>query len=962
MMQKKPLSLAVRTALGLTTAVFTLPALAQDRPSTADAFGLEEVVVTGSRIQKANLVSSSPVTQLDAEQLTFSGITRLEDVLKDLPQIYQNQGAGQSNGATGTATINLRNLGDNRTLVLVDGKRMPQGTPIQGGDGADINQIPGALIKRVEVLTGGASSTYGSDAIAGVVNFLMIDDFEGVKLDYQFSRYRHDNTGNDVADFSAARGFPVADGSVSDGDVSDVSFIMGGNFNEGRGNVVAYATYRDIEAVLQSERDHSACSLNGTNTGCGGSGTHDKGRFTDFSTYDFRVEGDTFVPNAGYVYNFGPLNYWQRPDERYTAGAFAHYEVNPHADVYTQIMFMDDRTVSQIAPSGAFFVTSTISCENPFMTDTQAAQIGCDPSRTGSVAGYIGRRNVEGGGRQQDLRHTSLRGVFGIRGDITEGWRYDVSYQYGEVSMENTYLNDFATSRIGRSLDAVRDANGNIVCRSTLNGSDPNCQPWNIFEAGGVDQAALNYLQLPLFARGTTDQTVFSAYVAGNLGEYGIKMPTAENSVDVAAGLEWREENLDFNPDDGFQSGEGAGQGGPTLPVSGGYEVADWYVEASVPLIEGMDFVQALTLDLGYRYSDYDTDQTADTWKTAMGWAINEQVKVRASFQRAIRAANLRELFQPQGLNLFDMANDPCSGVVGGVSGAGYTFEECARSGITQAQWDAGGPPDSPAGQYNFLQGGNTDLEPEESDTVSYGVVLSPNFAEGLIITIDYYDIEVEQAIDNIDPQTILTQCIENSTFCDLVQRGPNGNLWVGQAQVIATNENLSFFQVQGWDITGDYQFDVGDWGSLNFNNTLSIIDSWEQQEYDGAEVEACDGVWGGTCGYPTPELRNVLRTTWTTPWNVTVSGAWRYIDEVEDQVTTAAAVTLDEANYFDLAAIWNVTDYATIRAGVNNLTDEEPVFAGFNAGAGIQGNGNTFPGMYDALGQYWFLGGAVQF
>jgi outer membrane receptor protein involved in Fe transport len=335
---------------------------------------------------------------------------------------------------------------------------------------------------------------------------------------------------------------------------------------------------------------------------------------------------------------------------------------------------------------------------------------------------------------------------------------------------------------------------------------------------------------------------------------------------------------------------------------------------------------------------------------------------VRASFQRAIRAANLRELFQPQGLNLFDMANDPCSGVVGGVSGAGYTFEECARSGITQAQWDAGGPPDSPAGQYNFLQGGNVDLEPEESDTVSYGVVLSPNFVDGLIITIDYYDIEVEKAIDNIDPQTILTQCIESSTFCDLVQRGPNGNLWVGQAQVVATNANLSFFEVEGWDITADYQFDVGDYGSLSFQDTLSIIDSWEQQEYDGAEVESCEGVWGGTCGYPTPEMRNLFRTTWVTPWNVTVSAAWRYIDEVEDQVTTAAAVELDSINYLDLAAIWNVTDYASLRLGVNNLTDEEPVFAGFNAGAGIQGNGNSFPGLYDSLGQYWFMGATLTF
>ncbi|MFM7784408.1 MAG: TonB-dependent receptor plug domain-containing protein, partial [Gammaproteobacteria bacterium] len=393
MLQKKPLSLAVSAALGFGATVFGAPVFAQDA-----AQGLEEVVVTGSRIQKANLVTSSPVTQFDAEQLSFTGITRLEDVLKDLPQIFQGQGAGQSNGATGTATIDLRNLGTVRTLVLVDGKRLPVGSPLQAG-GADINQIPGALIKRVEVLTGGASAAYGSDAVAGVVNFIMVDDFEGVKLNYQYSRYRHNNDGNKVSELAIARGYPVAEGSISDGDISDASFIIGGNLNDGRGNVVAYATYRDVEAVLQSERDYSACAMaNSTNSACGGSGTHDKGRFTDFSTYNFRVEGNAFVPNAGYVYNFAPLNYFQRPDERYTAGAFAHYEVNEHVDAYSQIMFMDDRTVSQIAPSGAFFVTSTISCENPFMSDAQAAAIGC-AGRTGDVIGYIGRRNVEGGGR-----------------------------------------------------------------------------------------------------------------------------------------------------------------------------------------------------------------------------------------------------------------------------------------------------------------------------------------------------------------------------------------------------------------------------------------------------------------------------------------------------------------------------------------------------------------------------------
>lgn len=958
MLQKKQLTLAVRAALGLTTVVMSMPLFAQSSQNQ-----LEEIVVTGSRIMKANLVTSSPVTQLDAEQLSMTGITRLEDVMKDLPQVYQSQGTGQSNGATGTATINLRNLGDNRTLVLVDGKRMPQGSPIQGGDGADINQIPGGLISRVEVLTGGASSTYGSDAVAGVVNFIMVDDFEGVKLDVQTSRYRHDNDGNVTAKLAKAKGFGVASGTEMDGDIDDLTFIIGGNLNEGRGNVVAYATYRDVEALTQEARDYSACALGGGVASCAGSGTIPEGRITDFENFDYKVQGNQFVPRAGTLYNYGPLNYWQRPDERYTAGAFAHYDVNEHVTAYTQLMFMDDRTVSQIAPSGNFFVTNTISCENPFLSEQQFDAIGCD-GETDAVTAYVGRRNVEGGPRQQDLRHTSMRGVFGLKGDIDDNWRYDVSYQYGEVSMENTYLNDLSTTKIIRAMDAVRDPDSDeIVCRSVIDGSDPSCVPWNLFQTGAVTQDMIDYLVLPLFARGTTDQSVFSAFVAGNLGDYGVKLPSAQNGVDVVFGIEYREENMEYNPDSGFQSGDGAGQGGPSLPVTGGYDVKEFYTEASIPLVEGAAYAQAITVDLGYRYSDYDTDQTADTYKIAASWAVDEQIKFRASYQRAIRAANLREMFQPQGLNLFDMDADPCSGVANGKSAAGYTFEQCARTGVTQAVWDAGGPPDSPANQYNTLQGGNPDLEPEESDTYSAGVVLAPNFIEGLTVSIDYYDIEVEKAIDTLTEQTILDECLESGSYCDQIVRGAAGSLWVGTSgYVVATNINLASFRVKGWDIVADYEFDIGEWGTLSFNNTMGIIDSWDQTEFEGADTDDCAGMWGDACGYPTPDFRNVLRANWATPWDLVVSLTWRHIGEVEDMVSGSSSVDLDSADYFDLAALWSVTDNAAVRLGVNNLLDTEPEIAGSNAGPSINGNGNTFPGLYDALGQYLFVGATLSF
>ena len=932
---------------------------------------IEEIVVTGSRIRRTNLVSASPVTQVTSEEVLFQGTVRAEDMVRTLPQVYSDQNTGQSNGATGTATLNLRNLGAERTLVLVNGRRLPAGSPIQGGIGADINQIPSALIESVEVLTGGASATYGSDAVAGVVNFLMKDDFQGLRFDYQFSQYQHNNRSGKWQGIVEDAGYPAADGSNADGDMSYLSLIVGGDLDGGRGNVTAYATYRDIEAVWQGDRDYSSCALSNDTSFCFGSSTIPQGRFTNFGVggpfVDYIVSGNEFVARQGETFNYGPLNYYQRPDEQYTFGAFAHYNLSDRAEVYTELMFMDDRSVSQIAPSGAFFVTESLSCGNPLMSqqqfDTVCGSIGLTMDDVRAPF-WIGRRNIEGGNRQQDLRHTSFRGVFGVRGDLNDNWTYDASMLYAEVSMENTYLNDLGTTKIRRALDAVRHpVSGEVVCRSVVDGSDPACVPWNIFQEGGVTQEALDYIVLPLFARGTTDQIVASAFVSGDLGEYGVRMPSADNGVAVVFGAEYREENLDFNPDEGFRNGEGAGQGGATNPVSGGYDLWELFFEASIPLVEGAAWAEELTLDGGFRYSDYSYGVSTETFGVRVGWAINHDVKLRGSFQRAIRAANLRELFQPQGFNLFDMTGDPCGGpVTGGVTAAGRSFEECARTGVTAEQF--GNIAHSPAGQYNFLQGGNPNLEPEEADTFSVGVVLTPAAIDGLTLTVDYYNIKIEQGISNLGPEFILDQCLDgNQSQCDSVKRGRPGDLWIGSnvdtsGHIEALQDNLAIEKVTGFDLIADYVFDVGDMGSVNVSNVMSLIDKWDQQELAGAPTEACAGKWGAYCGYPTPDLRNKLRVVWTTPWNVAASAMWRYTSKVDD--LNESDIDLKAISYVDLSVFWDVRESTQIRLGVNNVFDEAPPIAGNGAGPSINGNGNTFPGMYDALGRYWFIAASL--
>lgn len=960
MLKKAPLSLAVSAAIGASTYLGMAPAMAQNEQL------VEEVVVTGSRIQRANLVSSSPVTQLDAEQLRFTGVTRVEDALAAIPAISLDQSSGQAIEAVGTATLQLRNLGTQRTLVLMNGRRLPANSPAAGtgSSAADINLIPGQLIQRVEVLTGGASSTYGADAVAGVVNFIMMDDFEGISLDYQFSQYRHDNSGGIVARAAAAADQPFPTGSEMDGDISDFTFIMGSNFDNGRGNATAFVTFRDIEGVTQDQRDHSACPVRNQGT-CLGSATNQSGSLIflddDAQSGNFRVEGNTFAPGFGPGFNFAAPSFFQRPDRRTVGGVFAHYDVNEQVEAYTELLFMDTRSITQFGPAGVFFNTVDATCDNPFLSDQQRGIAGCAPGETFNF--LLGRRNVEGGPRIGDLRHTTYRGVFGLRGNFNETWRYDVSYQYAEVDMATRNTNYADIGRIDQALDAVAGPDGTPVCVDPSGG----CVPYNVFSNDSITQEMVDFYAQQVFETGRTTQEVLMGYVQGSLGDYGITSPFAESGVEVVIGAEYREESLTFNASDNALRGQAGGRGIP-VPVDGRYDVREIYVEASIPVVEGAPLAQSVLLDVGYRYSDYDpTGQTTNTWKVAGNWAINDDVKLRASFQRAVRAPNVVELFEPVGGGLYALDQDPCEKANPGdaTSISGFTFEQCARTGVTQAIWDQGGPQSNPASQYNQFSGGSIDLEPEEADTLTAGFIFTPGFIDGLTVSVDYYDIEIEGAIQGIQPETTLLQCLQSGDplFCDGIKRGLNDSLWLGDASpengVDARITNIGFLAVEGVDVEINYSFDVGNLGSVNIANIAGFVLAFDQEEYPGAGVVACEGIYGGACGVPTPELKNRFQATWATPWDVTASFIWRYVSGT-DQEFTNVPNDIDDFNYFDIAANWEVTDWATLRLGINNVFDEAPPFV--YQGVTPRENGNTYPGIYDPLGQYIFAGVNMRF
>ena len=989
--------------------------------ATQQATTGEAIIVTGSRIARPQLEGASPVTVVNSQEVKLQGITRTEDLLNSLPQVFAGQGGNIANGASGTATLNLRGLGAQRTLVLVNGRRLLPGDT--GSSAADINIIPAALIDRVDVLTGGASSVYGSDAISGVVNFVLDTDFEGIRLDSQYSFYQHNNdAGARMTDALDAAGFPYPTGSVADGGTFEVTGVIGAGFDDGRGHVTAYAGYRKINQALQRDRDYGACSLAASSTtdafSCSGSGTSANGTFIT-NLGNFTVGPNrTFVPSGAVTnppFNFGPYNHFQRPDERYVLGAFANYEISSAVQPYLEVMFMDDRTEAQIAPSGIFFNTGFINCDNPFLSAQQRGVICApenlvgfvaptvddpdtpedetDPGAPGTVfpggaAGladftravfYPGRRNVEGGGRVSDIQHTDFRIVGGVRGDLSPAWSYDAFYQFGRVTNPSISRNDFSVQRIGRALDVVADpVSGAPVCRSVLQGIDDGCVPYDFFAFGSVDAAALNYLQTPAITVGRTEESVFNASITGDLGQMGLRFPWANDGIGINVGTEYRKESLDFLPDRASQEGDLAGSGGASTPISGSFDVKEVFGEVRIPIIQD-SFIEELVLEAGYRYSDYSTGVTTDTYKIQGELAPTRDIRIRGGYNRAVRAPNVVELFSPQNVVLVG-TNDPCDGLLGNVDGDGnpiteddptLTAAQCAFTGLDPALY--GRVPENPASQYNGLVGGNPNLDPEVADTYTAGVVLTPTFLPGFAATVDYFDISLDGAISTLNADVVVQQCGETGDpfLCSLVNRDTRGSLWIApDGFVVATNQNIGSLSTSGVDVSVSYNTEIGALGSLS----ASIVGTWldELVTDDGInEPYDCTGLYGNVCGTPNPEWRHKARLTWTTPDDIGLSVQWRHFGSVKQDTTSSqpalagasqpAHDKLRAMNYIDLAATFRVMDNYNFRLGVNNVFDSNPPLVGSQACPAVI-CANTYAQVYDVLGRYIYAGVTLDF
>jgi len=964
------------------------------------ASNVQEIVVTGSRIPSKNLTSVSPVTTVNSTQVKLQGVTNVEDLINNLPQAFADQGAYESNGSAGIADIDLRGLGAKRTLVLIDGKRVQPGDPTLPV--ADINFIPPGLIDHVDVLTGGASAVYGSDAVAGVVNFVMKHDFQGLELDVQTGISEHGNGSSQIQAANQAGhteiGFPLLNlptGTTWAGLRTTATIIGGANSPDDKGNVEFYLGYTSIAGVLEGKYDYSACAL-ATNTGsplqyCAGSlNSPAVGRVTPLSgpnqnnTYNITgtpVGGVLPLLGLNNAYNYAPTNYFQRPDTRYTAGEYSHYEINPAVDLYSSFMFMDDHTVAQIASSGSFnsdAVIETIPCDDSLLSAAQANTLcGANPAAGSTATALIGRRNVEGGGRISDITHMDYRIVFGSKGDLGDGWSYDISMQYGRTVLTDVEEGNLSKSKITNALDV--GANGQCV-------SGPPCVPWDIWTPGGVTPAALNYIDTTAENTGYTTEQVVTGSIAGDLGHYGIKSPLATDGVGVSFGAEYRREYLSLLFDSVISSGDVAGGGGNPQNVVGSQSDKDVFAEVRIPIIQDQPFFKDLTFEGGYRYSDYSSGGGNNSFKVAGDWQIVPDFKVRASYERSVRAPNVSELFTPQSAVL-SAGNDPCGGPT-----PAYTAAECYRTftnsnpnHLTEAQFASQvygniiqcGP------QCQSLTGGNPDLKPETGKTVSVGFVFTPTFFHGFSLSLDYFKINVEGAVATAPFAGTISACALQDVGCSSIFRNPTADYgFIGDGYGPSLPlENIGALKTSGIDLNANYRISLEDmhlpaWGSLNLNFTgtwlRSLVTELPVGTYD------CAGLYGLTCGTPNPKYRSQTRLTWNTPWNLSLSVNWRYLSATRLDYDTANPVfaqtftdlsptdaRIPDFSYFDLAFSYKIKDRYTIRGGCNNIFDRTPpILSGTSAAAGGPPalNGNTFPQVFDPLGRTMFLGLTADF
>ena len=899
-------------------------------PSDGESTEVEQVVVTGSRIGRTNLTATSPVTTLSAEDIALDRALNIEDVLNELPQFSNGIGAvSTASDARGATTLDLRGLGQNRTLVLINGTRA---VPFSFRNSVDVNAIPAPLVKRVEVLTGGASAVYGADAVAGVVNFILRDDFEG---------------------FEANATYNVSD----EGDAANygMNLTVGSNLDSGRGNVTGYLGWSKREGLFKSDRDFAAPEVN--DLGVPNSTRPRGGQFTRSDNANVFNFGGALQPRFAFTEQgaltsavqtsvFSPFEALVQPLERMTGAVFFNYDLIGSLEAYGRVTGSYTEIEDQLPPATSA-VTFLVQRNNPFLTPELRTVVGGAFNRTS--AGVLGgtdafqasvsRAFIELGLIQYQTERTSFQGQFGLRGRVTDNVGWDGYLQYGRTSDTVDILGEGIVARVAQAANATVDAAGRPVCFDPTGG----CVPVNLFGPGSISPQALAFIRQPLQQSRERDQMVAAIAVTGETTDF-FTLPAGP--VGFALGYEYREETGEVEFDSAIQRGQTFNQGGrPNF--GGGFDVSELFGEVNVPLLRDLPFVQQLNLEAAYRRSEYSTAGEVSAYKYGGSWELNDTLRFRGAFQTVVRAPNIGELF----------------GALGSVALPGATVDPCRDPAATGASVEVCRATGAPAAPYTqnttgalFLFGGNPNLQPEEGETFTIGAVLTPRFLPGFSATVDYYDIQIDNAINAVLPQPTLDTCYvivrdAANPFCQRVQRGANGQI----SAVDSTDVNVQLLTVEGVDVGARYAFDLppnlpGDRLILDYAADFLMSQTFK----NGAAAASvdCTGRFGSACALGgvsrvLPEYRHRFNASWI-QGPVTVRGTWRVIGEVEDaSPTTFRVEQIDAQHYFDVSTAFDINPSVRIVAGIENLLDEEPPTLGGNAA-----DANTFPASYDVIGR----------
>lgn len=958
----------MRVALAATTAMlFALPAQAQQQtpvPATPDPAAAatdpagEEIVVTGTRIRRPDYESPNPIVSLDAAALAQSGTTNVTSFLQRVPALTNSldstrtAGRSQADGAVGQVGLNLldlRGLGPNRTLVLVNGRRHVAGQPDSAA--VDINTIPTDLIERVDVLTGGASAIYGADGVSGVVNFITRRDFDGIAARSQFGISDRGDAGNRFASIVAGRNFADgranltlayeynADDPLANDDRDYLAlgqrqfFVNADDYDPTRAGSYQQVPVRDLRYPYGSNQGYITI---GNRTFRGDGAIYTPGRLLANDGYS--IGGDD-TPVAGYTGDIFPRT------RRHAVNVLSRYDASDAFKVSVEGKFVQN-TVTSFGGFGGNY-PATITLDNPFIP----ASILAAARQEGLTAIDVSRNNFDIPRRGEEDRRRTYRGVIDVTGRISDHASYDVSYTYGRTDVRATKLNDRLNDRFLAALDVVRDpVSGQPVCRSRAAG----CVPVNLFGGNTVDPASWGYYLSDPVSNARIAQQVVNASLTGDFGQI-FRLPGGP--VQFAAGGEYRRETSRFRPADAlvnnlfYQFDEYII---PT-PSNGRFDVWEAFGEVNAPLLKDVPFAHVMSVGAAGRYSDYSTVGSTRAYQFNGVWAPVRDISFRGSYGRSVRAPNIGEIFRPQ-TGTSNFFSDPCY-VGNRGNGTAFRAANCQTLigglGGNLASFTAANNPNATIFIPGTVQG-NPDLRAEVARTWTAGVVLRPRFVPNLSIAVDWYDIRLRDAINQPDANIIAELCVDqpslDNPYCRSISRQQGTGFING---FVVQPQNVAAFRTSGLEVNAAWRIDTAQLGRFDLRLVGGYLATLEQVATPGAAVENnVDALFR-------PRFNAAFSPTWSMD-AVTLSYNLRWQNGVRryGRFDTNDNPSFVDPRYFRYKALWQHDVQVEIAAserfsfygGVNNLADQKPDI-GFETNVPIS-----------PLGRYLYAGAKVNF